>query len=124
MRRSECSSITTETILSKPLEQLRFHNRQRLPIRQATAVPGGVVGDQVWGRAGRLCSTWASFRKSTPMPRMGHFEALPDQLAIGARQPRSPHQPRDRNALDGGQDGLELRWTRIRSAEASHPLGF
>ena len=64
------------------------------------------------GRAGRLCSTWASFRKSTPMPRMGHFEALPDQLAIGARQPRGPHQPRDRNALDGGQDGLELRWTR------------
>ena len=49
MRRSECSSITTETILSKPLEQLRFHNRRRLPIRQATAVPGGVVGDQVWG---------------------------------------------------------------------------
>jgi hypothetical protein len=55
------------------------------------------------GRAGPLRSTWASFCKSTLMPRMGHFEAAGRQNSLRAQQG---------NSRPGPTEGGGPRWTR------------
>ena len=58
------------------------------------------------GRAGPLRSTWASFCKSTLMPRMGHFEAAGRQNSLRAQQG---------NSRPGPTEGGGPQQTRTRS---------